>query len=292
MRAFALSAAILAGMPGVAGAQIEIHAHRGGPLATVDGQVVPVAPENSLRAFEHAHANGYVVELDVKPARDGVPVVIHDSTLDRTTNCSGLVSDFTAAELSRCRLDVIGTAGVTAPNTEPDRIPRLDETLEWAKSSGARLSVEIKRANTARPPAFAATVVASLDASGVEREQVLVQSFWPPDLDLARSSGWRTLLLAPKERSRGAPALASARGYDVLSVEGPLRAGFMEAVRLHDLLSAKWPLRGDFLETAGGRPVLAWTLNHPAEIAGALADGVDGIVSDNPGLVRGLVAAG
>ena len=261
-------------MPATAAAEIEIHAHRGGPLATVGGEVVPILPEESMRAFEEAHANGYVVELDAKLTSDGVPVLIHDATLDRTTDCSGLVRDHTAADLADyCRIDVLGTGGVTAPNPDEDRIPRLDDVLAWAKDSGARLNLEIKNVPTDADfdPTldFASRVIATLDASDLPKEQMLVQSFWPPSLELAKLSGWRTALLTLNAMNDGAPAFATARGYDVVSPE--------------------WPLRSGFTDLALDRPVVPWTLNDAASIETALAEGVDGIISDNPGLVRSLL---
>jgi glycerophosphoryl diester phosphodiesterase len=70
-----------------------VFAHRGGSA---------LAPENTLAAFEHGlrvGADG--LELDVHLSADGVPVVVHDSTLDRTTNATGPVAARTAAELAR-----------------------------------------------------------------------------------------------------------------------------------------------------------------------------------------------
>src|SRR5688572_10333124 len=67
-------------------------AHRGG---------AKLRPENTLVAFAHALAVGVdAVECDVRLSKDGQPVVIHDETLDRTTNRSGLVSALTAEELA------------------------------------------------------------------------------------------------------------------------------------------------------------------------------------------------
>src|SRR5882757_2082136 len=84
-----------------------IHGHRGGSY--VNGK--PTFPENTLPAFENAAADGTVIELDVKLTKDGMPIVIHDATLDRTTNCTGAVKDKTLAQVKKCRADVLGSPG-------------------------------------------------------------------------------------------------------------------------------------------------------------------------------------
>ncbi|HYW07014.1 MAG TPA: glycerophosphodiester phosphodiesterase family protein, partial [Longimicrobium sp.] len=99
--------------------------HRGAPRE---------APENTLRAFRLARDHGADgVELDVQPSADGVPVVIHDLTLDRTTDSGGLV-----AALAWERLAAVRAGG------EP--LARLESVAEWAAESGAWLNVEIKSA--------------------------------------------------------------------------------------------------------------------------------------------------
>ncbi|RIV82560.1 hypothetical protein D2V17_14660 [Aurantiacibacter xanthus] len=73
-----------------------IASHRGGHLN---------APENALAAVDEAVANGAdVLEIDVRVSRDGVPFIMHDSTVDRTTNGTGLAEDMTYAELRALRL--------------------------------------------------------------------------------------------------------------------------------------------------------------------------------------------
>src|SRR3954467_3242609 len=120
---------------------LDIHAHRGGTLS--HGK--PVARENALSAFKSAksrHAD--VVELDVHVSKDGVPFVMHDGTLDRTTDCNGPVADHTAAALDDCHIVILGTNDVfkRAPASK-EKVPRLAAVLRWAKSAGARLNVEI-----------------------------------------------------------------------------------------------------------------------------------------------------
>ena len=87
----------------------------------------PVLPENSLSAFQNAADRfpGTWLELDSVVSRDGVPFVIHDSTLDRTTDCDGHVLEKTSAEIEACRVDKIGVSAtlVAAPPQPVVRVP-------------------------------------------------------------------------------------------------------------------------------------------------------------------------
>ena len=103
---------------------VNIMGHRGAPAE---------APENTLRSFRRALELGVAaVELDVQLTRDGRLAVIHDETLDRTTNGRGPVKDFTLAELKK--LD----AG------QGESIPTLEEVLELVRGR-AHLVVELKQ---------------------------------------------------------------------------------------------------------------------------------------------------
>lgn len=81
-------------------------------------------PENSIPAITHAIDLGVdIVELDVKNSKDGIPVLMHDETVDRTTNGSGKVADYTLSELKRFRLK-------TPDGTVTDEtIPTFEEAL-------------------------------------------------------------------------------------------------------------------------------------------------------------------
>lgn len=88
-----------------------------------------VRAENSLDAIDAAVALGVeAVELDVRRSADGVLVVLHDATLERTTTCQGKVSVLTLAELKTCRLLIEGERRVTA-----ESVPTLAEMLAHAK---------------------------------------------------------------------------------------------------------------------------------------------------------------
>ncbi len=101
-------------------------AHRGG--------IVPGYPENTLKAFRHAIRSGaQVLEIDLRATKDGHLVVIHDRTLERTTNGRGLVCARTLAELKR--LDAGGG----------ERIPSYQEALELVAGTGVEVLLDIKR---------------------------------------------------------------------------------------------------------------------------------------------------
>src|SRR5215208_8353332 len=106
---FAVVCAGIAVAPTAASATFEFHAHRGGTVS--NGK--PAFSEESLEAYRHATANGFVLEVDAKLTKDGVPVAVHDATLDRITNCTGEVRSFTRAALGACRTDF--PAGRPAP---------------------------------------------------------------------------------------------------------------------------------------------------------------------------------
>src|SRR5688572_11167984 len=99
-------------------------------------------PENTLASYEHALELGADwIECDVHLSRDGVPVVIHDETLDRTTNGHGLVRDHSLAELKR--LDAGAWFGAEYAG---ERLLTLHELLEWARARDTVVDVEVKNA--------------------------------------------------------------------------------------------------------------------------------------------------
>ena len=109
---------------------VSIFAHRGASDA---------APENTLPAFARAVEQGADgIELDVHLSRDGELVVIHDETLDRTTDGAGWVKDRTLAELRALRAD----NGL--PGFAEARIPTLREVLDLLRPTDLLLNIELK----------------------------------------------------------------------------------------------------------------------------------------------------
>jgi glycerophosphoryl diester phosphodiesterase len=100
------------------------------------------APENTLAAFQKAVACSHVgmIELDVQMSKDGVPVIIHDYILDRTTNGKGYVGETTLHELKQ-----LDAGSWFDPTFKGERLPTLEEVLQMLKGK-VKLNLEIKRA--------------------------------------------------------------------------------------------------------------------------------------------------
>jgi len=108
--------------------------HRGGMVAY---------PENSLISFEKAMEYTKTIEMDIYFTKDNVPIVIHDATLDRTTDCQGKVADKMWSEIKECRLKE-----KLDWNFSEYKLSRFKDILESKFLKDARLIVEIKDFNT------------------------------------------------------------------------------------------------------------------------------------------------
>lgn len=110
--------------------------HRGASL---------LAPENTFAAANLAlDAGAHFIELDVRESADGVLYVMHDQTLDRTTDSSGPIQYKSSREI-----DSLDAGRWFAPEYEGQRVPRLDSYLDHLKSRGAGAYVEVKWCNAA-----------------------------------------------------------------------------------------------------------------------------------------------
>lgn len=224
------------------------------------------APENTMRSFEVALAAGAdVVEIDVHLTRDGVPVVIHDATVDRTTSGKGAVADLTWEELrsfdaTRGHTDVGGPIG----------IPTLDEVLRWARGK-TRLQIELKGTGDSR---LVGRVVDTIREYDLVRDVMLI-SFDHQALREARALCGEVLTGALFVGRPVDPAsLAAGCGADAL------------APALGSLTRADVSIAHE-----AGLAVCVWTVNDPRDIERALELGVDAITSDFPDRVRATVLA-
>lgn len=127
------------------------------------------APENTMASFKKAVEMGVeAIELDVHLSKDGKLVVIHDETVDRTTNGKGEVADLTLAELQ-----ALDAGSWFAPEFAGERIPTLEEVLTWARD---RVPVVIEVKFNRQIEAITMATVAEVDRLGMG-DQVAVISF-------------------------------------------------------------------------------------------------------------------
>ncbi|WP_232698208.1 glycerophosphodiester phosphodiesterase [Brevibacillus daliensis] len=129
------------------------------------------APENTVAAFQLVWDSPEIVsfELDVQLSKDGIPVVIHDFTLERTTNGSGWVKDYTFEELQQ--LDAGKWFDESFAN---ERIPSLDQILKL-NPAGCKINIELKTAGNMYK-GLAEKVVGLVKGYGMERD-VYITSF-------------------------------------------------------------------------------------------------------------------
>ncbi len=247
-----------------------VYAHRGG---------LALSPENTMVAFDRAMAEGADgLELDVRLSRDGVVVVHHDETLERTTNGCGPVSARTADELARvdagCRFPADGAYPFRGQGIG---IPRLDEVLR--RYPGARLIIEMK-GDSAELGAAVADVVRK--AGAVER--ALLASFAHRTVLAARRAGpeVRTGASTPEVRTALyrswlglAPRSPAYYGYQLPEKAGRLRVISPRFVRT---------VTGASLEVA------VWVVNAEADMRRLLDWGVTGLITDRPDVAVPIVA--
>lgn len=249
-----------------------------------------LAPENTLAAFEAGLAYGAeAIEFDVRMSADGRFVVIHDPTVDRTTNGRGPVEALGYAQIAaldagaRWRRPADAPEGLPA-DYAPQAAPSLEAALDFFASprgAGAGLQVEIKtRKDGSRYAGVEAAVVEGLRArSLIDRSQVI--SFDLPTLAAVKAlePGLRVCALLGKDFFRALEA-SRAPGRDadeaaarVLAALGAEAAGVDRRYLTPGLYGA---LR------RAGLGVGAWTVDDPREMRALAALGVDFITTNRP----------
>ena len=219
-----------------------------------------LAPENTLAAFRVGAGHGYrAFECDVKLSADGVPFLLHDSTLQRTSSGHGVAARLAWSELSR--LDA-GSWHSRAFAGEP--LPSLDGIAAYCIVNGFALNIEIKPTPGDEAPTgrVVATEAARLWAGQSLRP--LLSSFSPVALQTARVA---------------APQLPRALLLDELHdgwFEQAQTLACVAVVTDHRLMDAALATR---LHDAGLR-ALVYTVNDPAEAQRLIALGVAGVITD------------
>jgi glycerophosphoryl diester phosphodiesterase len=226
------------------------------------------SPENTMASFQRGLDMGADwIELDVHLTRDGALAVIHDELVDRTTDGHGLVKDHTLAELKR--LDAGKWFGAEFAG---QRIPTLDEVLDWAHTQHTLVDIEIKNA----PIYYTGiedAVVTSLDRSGMT-EQVIVISFDHRAVQRVHSIDERiaTGVLYVGRPADGGVSLARAASADAVLPQ-------YAYVTPEDVREAH----------AAGLVVAPWATSDPGVLRRLIAAGVDAIGTNHPDVLHAIL---
>lgn len=251
-------------------------AHRGGSL---------LAPENTLAAFENGTSLGAdALELDIQQTRDGELVVIHDTTVDRTTDGAGPVAGYTLDELRR--LDAGYRYTPDGGRTYPFRgqgiaIPTLREVFE--RFPKLRINIDLKQSNEERERRLWALLQ---DLGAEDRALVASGEEHAPIVRFRRISGGRVATSASGQEVRNFVLACACGGsrwlrppYDALQVPETYRGIRIVSPRT---LNAAHRL---------GLDTHVWTVDDAPTMRRLLAWGVDGLMSDRPDVLRDVMTS-
>lgn len=234
----------------------------GRPLIWAHRGASAFAPENTLPAFQKAAdlgADG--VELDIQMTKDGQIVVIHDERIDRTSDGSGWVKDFTLAELRRYNYQK------TRPEYGHVDIPLMEEVFELLKPTGLSINIELKT-GVFFYPRLEAKILQLTARMGME-VRVLYSSFN------------HASMVKIKELN---PAAKTAFLYADGTIDMPEYGRKYGVDALHPALyNIQYP---DFMEKCGqyGLDVNVWTVDEPKYMKLCRDAGVHAVITNDPAL--------
>ncbi|AJG20009.1 glycerophosphodiester phosphodiesterase [Cupriavidus basilensis] len=224
-----------------------------------------LAPENTLAAFRHGASFGYrMFEFDVKLSGDGRPVLLHDATLDRTTNGQGRVDALTLGEIA-----MLDAGSWHSPAYAGEPVPTLAAIARYTRANGLFVNIEIKPVPGAEWRTGAAV---ALDAQALWAGSdvlPLLSSFSEESLEAAR---------------KAAPGLPRALLLDELPPDWLERLRRLDCVALdanHPVLTAE-VIRAAH---AAGFRVACYTVNDPARATELLSWGLDTLITDAVDLI-------
>lgn len=224
-------------------------AHRGGPK---------YAPENTLAAFQKSIDEGLDwLEFDVQMTKDGVLVVIHDETVDRTTNGTGTVRDLTLEQIRA--LD----AG------QGEKVPTFEEVVELAKSNGVKILPETKSAHLY--PGMEEKMLQILEQA-TYLDQTVIQSFESDSLDKLHR-------LSPRAN------LCALYGLWQFSVSVPSGDAQYVCPMAEMVILNPWIIHQAHMD---GRHVFIWfgVIENPFTLRIMRFFGADGLILDDPILMK------
>lgn len=216
------------------------------------------APENTMAAFNQAIAAGADgIEFDVRLTRDGIPVVIHDSTLRRTTGLSHRIADLTLLELETLNVGV----------------PSLKQLLTLFESNDLILNLEMKCDSPSEHAALA-EACCRLAYEHSLKQRVIISCFDLAALEVVKTIDFEIKTAALFQPSISTPAV----WLDQRIIDRATEVG-ASALALHHRIA-----RQQLVEKAKliGLGVAVWTVDDPGWIERARSIGVDALITNNP----------
>ena len=233
------------------------------------------APENTLAAFKLAVNTGAdAVELDVYQTKDQRLAVIHDKTLNRTTNGSGNVSDFTLDELKE-----LDAGSWFDPKFKGEKIPALEEVID-ALPDTTIIIIELKEGSH-QSPGIEEDVIEIIKKNKIA-DRVILKSFNQEVLQRLRKSAPEIPLCY---------VYAFRIPFLSIIVDKGVSFGSIFKINVEYLQPHRLLLSRSFVEKAHecGYKVISWGVNSPRQIMQAIDYDVDGIETDYPNRVRMLL---
>ena len=239
-------------------------AHRGHSIAY---------PENTLEAYRKAIELGVeAIECDVNVTRDGKLVMIHDSTLDRTTNGTGRVSASTWEEIQQ-----LDAGGKFRPEFHGLKVPSTEETLLLYKEAGIWSCFEVKGGNAEESNRIALGIL-ELFIKHDMLDRAFMSSYHHEAMKLAKSE-CPELLLAPERLPDDAPAdppeaVRQAKSFPAPVLQHQYTVLTAEVVRvLHENEIAVW----------------SWSTNDEPSMVFSIDSGADALMGDDVHLMLEII---
>jgi glycerophosphoryl diester phosphodiesterase len=227
-------------------------AHRGGGH---------LAPENTLAAVRVGQVLGYrMIEVDAKLSADGVAMLLHDATLDRTTEAEGPASALAWAHLQRLDAGLWHSEAFSG-----ERIPSLESLAALCRAGGVAVNIEIKP--SPGQEAYTGEAVARFAAQYWRGAEIppLMSSFSRVALESAGAA---------------VPGLPRALIAESPTDDDLAFLAHIDAVSLHSGWRAATPALLERVHQ-DGRRLLVWTVNDPPAARALFEAGVDGVITDN-----------
>ncbi|MGD7045538.1 glycerophosphodiester phosphodiesterase [Jeotgalibacillus proteolyticus] len=229
----------------------QIFAHRGAS---------GLYPENTMKAFKEAEKSGCDgIELDVQRTKDGHLVVIHDETVNRTTNGKGIVASLTLKQIRA--LDASYNKKKWFSN---NKVPTLDEVLDWLGGNPLLCNIELKNDK--------------VDYKGMEEEVLQKVAEYNLDDRIIYSSFNLQSIIRLRELDA---SVSIAPIYSKKGVNPSLLASSLSANAIHANHRVMTPALMDACQRMN-IPVRLYTLNDPAKLKMWIGAGLGGVITDFP----------